>query len=382
MSSQQDLFVGVYSDARSEYTKQLCQFLTPVYFKWFIQLLEKARETTVNEPRKLLWQFQTYLNDIPEWNMEKLNNEIQGIQTGIGCDYLEDLLTAVFIAHTKVLTAIRLTSRQKRIQITVPKIEHFLFKVLCESSKLLWGSSYLFNENVTNIDKQKNYRQAEQLINDGIHQAIRALVPVKSILKDFVNQEEGEGEGDGEGETVETEKKEEKGHDTELSGELANEMAAELSGKNTTSYKKINNNLTETLTELENLRPESEPELLPPLSENISLPTSQTDLLNLKQSQPESQPGLQSQTPIINISEQPKEVSFTNFVTVFSPSNPDNSEIIRESEDHDSDSGSLSLDFLDDTPTQLDTTEFEDLEQKSQNNQNLPMESNDYEVLA
>ena len=106
MSSSQDSFVSVYSDARSEYTKQLCLFMTPAYFKWFISLLEKARNTTESEPRKLLWQFQTYLNDIPEWNMEKLNTEIGVIQANIGCDYLEDLLTAVFIAHTKVLTVI------------------------------------------------------------------------------------------------------------------------------------------------------------------------------------------------------------------------------------------------------------------------------------
>jgi len=155
-----DSIAGVYSDARSEYTKQLCGILIPSYFQFYLTILEKAREesTKLNEPKKLLWHFQTFLNEIPEWNMEKVNTEISLVQSSCGCDYLEDLLTAVFIAHTKVLTAIRVSNKQKKVQITVPKVEHFLFKVLCETSKLLWGSSFLFREGIPAIEKQQNYR--------------------------------------------------------------------------------------------------------------------------------------------------------------------------------------------------------------------------------
>jgi hypothetical protein len=187
-----DAIVSVYSDARTEYTKQLCAFVVPAYFQFFLSLLEKAREQTQSEPRRLLWQFQTFLTDIPEWNMEKVNNEISHLQTACGCDYLEDLLTAVFIAHTKVLTAIRVSSKQKKVQITVPKVEHFLFKVLCETSKLLWGSTYLFREDVNSMEKQQNYRSVEGLLQEGVVQAIRALVPVKSILRDFVSMEDSD----------------------------------------------------------------------------------------------------------------------------------------------------------------------------------------------
>ena len=146
---------GVYSDARSEYTKQLCNILIPPYFQFFLNILEKARaEVTANkEPKKLLWQFQTFLNDIPDWNMEKVNTEIATLQASCGCDYMEDLLTAVFIAHTKVLTAIRVSAKQKKVQITVPKVEHFMFKVLCETSTVLWGNSFLFLEGITSMEK-------------------------------------------------------------------------------------------------------------------------------------------------------------------------------------------------------------------------------------
>lgn len=185
-----DNVISVYSDARSEYTKQLCLFLVPSYFQFYLNLLEKARETVRQEPKKLLWQYQTLLTAIPEWNNEKVTVEIGELQKACGCDYLDDLLTAVFIAHTKVLTAIRVSAKQKKVQITVPKVEHFLFKVLCECSKLLWGSTYLFREDISSIERQQNYRSIESLLQEGVMQAIRAMVPVKSILKDFVSGED------------------------------------------------------------------------------------------------------------------------------------------------------------------------------------------------
>lgn len=186
MNKGTDSILSVYSDARAEYTKQLCAYLVPAYFQFYIHLLEKAKQTMATEPKRVLWQFQNYLNDIHDWNNEKVNNEIHTLLVNSGCDYLEDLLTAVFIAHTKVLTAIRLTSNNKKIDIKIPKVEHFLFKALCETSKVLWSSTYLFRDGIPGIEKQQNYRTIEGLLNEGIIQAVRSLVPVKTILKDFM----------------------------------------------------------------------------------------------------------------------------------------------------------------------------------------------------
>jgi hypothetical protein len=178
---------SVYSDARAEYTKQLCVFLVPAYFTFYVDLLEQCKKT--QEPRRVLWHFQTLLNEIHDWNMEKVKHEIQVIQNNCGCDYLEDLLTAVCIAHTKVLTAIRLSSHRSKVEITVPKVDHFLFKALCETAKLLWSNTYLFRDGISSMEKQQNYRAVEGMLNEGILQAIRSAVPVKSILKDFMGDQ-------------------------------------------------------------------------------------------------------------------------------------------------------------------------------------------------
>jgi hypothetical protein len=191
-----------YSDARSEYTRQLCQFLVPATFSFFMKLLEKARQEVGRDVHKTLFQYQVYLQEIPDWNMEKVSNEIRQLEMAIGCEYLEDLLTAVFIAHTKILTAIRVSSKKStNVQINVPKVERFLFKVICEMSKLYWKNTFLFRDDVKNLDKQQNYRQAEGMIVEGISMAIRALVPVKNILRECVvmddkNQVEADTDSD------------------------------------------------------------------------------------------------------------------------------------------------------------------------------------------
>jgi hypothetical protein len=193
-----DPSLSVFSEARQEYTKQLSQYLKQPYLRFFLDLLEQSKLETKDQPRRFLWQFQTHLKEIRDWNADKADREINKIQTASGCDFLEELLTAIFIAHTKVLTSIRLSVKKKKINIIVPKLVHFLFRALTECADLLWSSAFFFRDDITPIEKQQNMRQVEVLILEGFQQAIRSLLPVKSILRDLVPDEEDGDEGEGE----------------------------------------------------------------------------------------------------------------------------------------------------------------------------------------
>jgi hypothetical protein len=186
---------SVYSEAKGEYTKQLITFIVPAYHRFFMEVLQQASQEEP-QPKRQLWKFQELLSQIPEWNIDKVQRETSRIQGLISCDYLEELLTAVFIAHTKVLTAIRIGNKNKRVQITIPKLDHFLHRALSESSRLLWSSAYLFHNELSAIEKQKNHRQIEQLLQEGIQHAIRGLLPVKNILKDYLAEPDGDTDAD------------------------------------------------------------------------------------------------------------------------------------------------------------------------------------------
>jgi hypothetical protein len=352
MNRGSDSILSVYSDARAEYTKQLCVFLVPAYFQFFIELLEKAKQDMVSEPKRALWQFQNYLNEVHDWNMEKVHNEIHRIHTNSGCDYLEDLLTAVFIAHTKVLTAIRLSSNRKKIEINVPKVEHFLFKVLCETSKLLWSSTYLFRDGIPGIEKQQNYRNIEQIINEGILQAVRSLVPVKSILKDFVTND-----------AAETADEEDDSDDEEKEEETKEIKPEEISIPQPV-----------TIQEAVQIPPTPMPIVSPdvPIVQTPAIPIDTTSIAQIPVIQAESKPQneiiepkeiVQQQAPQTIIIDDKPTVRFGEFDAVFDSDNPHESDMVYEPKDEDDEVPALEI--LDEQGTPLaEGLDFDDLEEK------------------
>jgi hypothetical protein len=368
MSTGLDSIASVYSEARAEYSKQLCVFLVPAYFKFFIDLLEKARQSMVAEPKKSLWQFQNYLNEIHDWNMEKVNSEIHNIYTNCGCDYLDDLITMVFIAHTKVLTAIRLSSNNKKVEINVPRVEHFLFKALCETAKMLWGSTYLFRDGISGIEKQQNYRQIENIINEGILQAVRSLLPVKSIIKDYVKSQGGsstndDSESDSDSDSSSDDDKEPvKAAPTiepsveSLSLTPAIEKDSEIKIPDEIPLVSADSDLTSS----------DSASNVPPITESI--PTTPKNEVII--------PPLDTPQTII-IDEKPN-VRFGEFDAVFDSDNPLDSDMIFEPKDGDEDSVP-DLEILDEIGQPLAMDDFEDLDRKEEAPQELG--DGDYEPL-
>ena len=342
---------GVYSDARLEYTKQLYTILVPSYFQFFLTMLEKAKVGT--EPKKVLWQFQTLLNDIPEWNMEKVSTEITQLQASCGCDYLDDLLTAVFIAHTKVLTAIRISSKQKRVQITVPKVEHFLFKVLCETSKLLWGSSYLFREGISSIEKQQNYRSIEALLGEGILQAVRQMVPVKNILRDFVSMDDGEDEEVKE--TKETKEEEVKAEEVKVEEVKVEEVKAEVVKMEANAEVKVE----------EVIKPE-------PVLEEVKAEVKAEEVKAEAKAEAKAE---EVTVPQIVI-DTTRHVGFSDYKSVFDSSDPDHSDIVLDQVSEED----YNLDILDGPSEPLDLSDAEPLD--DQPSAPEQMTDTDYDVLV
>lgn len=353
MNRSSDSILSVYSDARTEYTKQLSIYLVPAYFQFFIELLDKAKQNTINEPKKILWQFQTYLNEIHDWNMEKVNNEIQRILTNSGCDYMDDLLTAVFIAHTKVLTAIRLSSNNKKIQITVPKVEHFLFKVLCESSKLLWSNTFLFRDGIGSVEKQQNYRNIEQLLNEGIVMAIRSLVPVKSILKDFVNMDVSDNNDNHRDNDNDSDSDSDDDNDEKI-GKGESEMETPKI-EESVEIPKVEQSEMET----------------PKIEESVEIPKVEEQINTIV----EPNTNNEQQPPMIYVDEKP-EVQFGDFDAVFDTENPDGSEMI-SAKDEDDDTPALEI--LDDSGVPLsEDAEFDSLDESVPQN----ISQDEYDVIV
>lgn len=178
--------VATFSEARSEYTKQLATYIVPALVGWFQQLW--ARNAL--DKHRCMSLFQTECEEIARWNQDRIHDEVRVLIERSGCDYMEELMTAVFIAHTKVLTAVRLSIKQKKLSITVPKLDHFIHRVFRETARAFWKAPFLFMESGTVMERQKNVLQIEALATEAITSAVRSLLPVKQILRDYMDDEE------------------------------------------------------------------------------------------------------------------------------------------------------------------------------------------------
>lgn len=338
-----DSVTSVYSDARAEYMRELSVHLVPAYFQFYIQLLGRAKQS-MTDSKKVLWQFQNLLKEIPEWNMDKVSIEIGEINRNSGCDYIEDLLTAVFIAHTKVLTAIRISSKQKRVQITVPKVEHFLFRVLCESSKILWRSAYLFSDSVPGIERQQNYRTIEQLLDSSVQQSVRSMVPVKSILKDFVSQEDTDSPDD---------------HVDDLKnggGGIKDQGPVVAEMDNSVSETATNDTASKSIVSDDNTCVESACSRVEPIEPHVvdtDVGNSMTEPIFQPIQQPQ-QPQPSQQPPIIIVDTSNTAVEFTDFDTVYDSENPEESDTLFEPKGGENEEGDGSLKILENSGNTID----------------------------
>lgn len=353
--------VNVYAEAKTEYTRQLCQILSPSLQMYFLDVLKEIKEKEPDS-RRLLWNFQAFLQEIPDWNQDKVIRETEKIQRESKCDYLEELLTAVFIAHTKVLSAIRISTKQKKLQLTIPKTDHFLHRTLRETGRILWGNAFLFAEQGTPIERQKNMRQVEGLIQEGIQQSIRSLLPVKTILKEYLNDDDDEEE--------EEEKEKEKSQtEEEVKSSLPDESA-----ENKQDIQSESGHATPVPVQLPTITLEEKIPDSMALAESVSLPvldTPKIDLTMHEEAVPvnevqtpasasaSTQPVAEAEPPMIHVDTVPS-VSFTNMDTVFDSDNPEANEIVESNMNDEEEFEVDHVNVLDVPPEPMD--DFEDLE--------------------
>jgi hypothetical protein len=183
--------IAVLVDAKQEYTHQLIQLLYPHIYVGIKSIYDAAKDyCQTTGDKHVLRKFQQLLSDVPKWNTDRIENEYSRIKALTECDWMDDLITAVFVSHTKVLTAIQLKNKSKKsIELNVPTGEHFIHKCYTEVARAFWKRPYLLNHLLSNIDLQRNLADSEQLIKDSIHETVRRMLPVRNILKEYLGND-------------------------------------------------------------------------------------------------------------------------------------------------------------------------------------------------
>ena len=187
----EELNTPIFAQAKVEYTAQLIDILYPHIFDGVKSIYNESKLLYQNKKTPVLLIFRELLERVPIWNSEIINSECSRIVNNSKCDYVDDLITAVFISHTKILTSIGPNKSFNKINVTIPKCSTFIHKSYINTARELWKNPYLLNENVPGHEYQKNNKEIENIIKTCIENTIRKLLPIKEILKEHL---EGENE--------------------------------------------------------------------------------------------------------------------------------------------------------------------------------------------
>ena len=185
-----DYNTSVLSEAKNEYSANLVNILTPLIIQGLQSIFKEACNLckSNDEDSKYLMTFQNFLSRVPKWNNDIITEETNRIIAKSGCNYLEDLLTCVHITQLKVLTSIRVGSKQKKIELDIPKLTDFIHKVYIKFARKVYSNVYLFEKNVQALLYQKNMRECETICKECILDVIRDSIPVEKILRSYIDE--------------------------------------------------------------------------------------------------------------------------------------------------------------------------------------------------
>jgi len=185
-----DFNVSSLHESKNEWGARILTILTPLIAEGFQSIFEESIKLCKenNEMDKYLMTFQNLIRRIPQWNPLIVEQEKKRIVERSACGYLEDLITCVHIIQLKILTSMRAGQKQKKIDITIPKLNEFIHNVYIHTARKLYKSIYLFELNIPPLQKQKYNREFEILIQESILNAIRDSIPIESILRAYMDE--------------------------------------------------------------------------------------------------------------------------------------------------------------------------------------------------
>ena len=163
-----DFNLSTLHDCKAEWASRVLIILTPLIIEGLRDVFNEANNLCLknDEPEKYLMTFQNFLLQIPKWSNTTVEVARKQIVERSGCTYLQDLVTCVHITQLKILTAMRVGTKQKKINIEVPKLDDFIHKVYVNVARKVYNNVYLYETQIAPLQVQKNYRELEIIVQE------------------------------------------------------------------------------------------------------------------------------------------------------------------------------------------------------------------------
>lgn len=191
--SNSKLDPGVLVEAKECYTEQLKIHLIPVILEGFVAMYEDSVQQCKNDKNYYyVVQFQKFLKDIPTWNQTILDTETNRILESV--PLMTELVAAIFVSTVKILSCVKLKGKNKNIKIIIPTGPRFVHAVYTNAAEMIYREPMI----VVNHNELENNDKICYIINKSIDNTLNKMIPLNSILKEFLenvfNEPEPESE--------------------------------------------------------------------------------------------------------------------------------------------------------------------------------------------
>lgn len=184
-----DFSLSSLQESRNEYCSRLITLLTPCIIDGVKSIFDESWKLCIenDEKPKYLMTFQNFLTRVPKWNPNIISQECERIKEKSNCSYITDLITCVHINQLKMLSCMRVGTKQKKVNVSVPNLEEFIHKIYINAARKIYTNVYLFETGISSLKLQRNARDLEVIIRECIVQTIRENIPVEELLKLYMS---------------------------------------------------------------------------------------------------------------------------------------------------------------------------------------------------
>jgi hypothetical protein len=185
-----DFSLNSLQESRNEWCSRLITVLTPCIIDGVKSIFEESWKLCVenDEKTKYLMTFQNFLSRVPKWNPSIISQECSRIKEKSNCTYISDLITCVHIIQLKMLSCMRVGTKQKKVDVNIPSLDDFVHHIYINAARKIYTNVYLFEMGISSLKAQKNSRELEIIIKECILQTVRETIPVEELLKLYMSE--------------------------------------------------------------------------------------------------------------------------------------------------------------------------------------------------
>jgi hypothetical protein len=179
--------------AKKEFTSILLHFLYAPIYQGIKSMWNDSKNHAL--PKEVYQEFQNRLTRVRKWNQDIIDHEYNRIVTKTKCEWLNNLITRIFIVNTQILAATNMNRNNCNIKVKVPPAEKFIHCCYMECARSFFENALLMEDRpytTSRVEQSKNLQKSYKLIRECIENTIRNLLPIENIVnEDYSNMNQG-----------------------------------------------------------------------------------------------------------------------------------------------------------------------------------------------